>query len=195
VTRVWIAGCCAVLAILCAPAVVFAQGSVDFSGAWVQTATFGPAGGAGAETGWGPSIVIRQTSRALTVSRGPDTVPSVYRFDTADRIVSLETIGCNKRRFATRARWQGERVVITERVLRSTACGHPSTAEFPTLENGAANDVVWIPHVAGGGGTPGGPLMATTTLTRSGDVLTIEIVMPRPDGGNAVTTSVYRPGR
>jgi hypothetical protein len=182
-----------VLAIVCLPAVVVAQGGVDFSGAWVQTATFGPAGGAGVEHGWGPSIFIRQTSRALTVSRGPDTVPSVYPFDTADRIVPLVTIGCNKRRFAARARWQGDRVVITERVLRSTACGHPSTPEFPELENGAANDVVWIPHVSGGGGTPGGPLMATTTLARSGDVLTVEIVMPRPDGGDAVTTSVYRP--
>jgi hypothetical protein len=37
--------------------------------------------------------------------------------------------------------------------------------------------------------------MATTTLARSGDVLTVEIVMPRPEGGNAVTTSVYRPRR
>jgi hypothetical protein len=104
----------------------YAEDKPDFSGKWVNvepapaaapaTDTAGggsaPAGGRrGFQPGFGPEFTVKQDATTLTISRGGQSTPLVYKLDGSESKNSMTRDGQQIDQVST-AKWEGKTLVI-----------------------------------------------------------------------------------
>jgi hypothetical protein len=112
-----------------------AQAKPDFSGKWVMVdspapppaaaADAGAAGGrggrggggrgAGFQPGFGPEFTVKQDATMLTITRGGQTSPLVYKLDGSESKNTVTRDGQQQEQIAT-ATWDGNKLVIATQV-------------------------------------------------------------------------------
>ena len=110
-----------------------AQGKPDFSGKWVMQdppppptpaagnpsagrgSGRGAGRGAGFQPGFGPEFTVKQDATTLTITRGGQTGPLVYKLDGSESKNSVTRDGQQQEQIAT-ATWDGNKLVIATQV-------------------------------------------------------------------------------
>jgi hypothetical protein len=106
-----------------------AQGKPDFSGKWVMVdpppaAGNAPTGrgggrgggrGAGFQPGFGPEFTAKQDTNSLTITRGGQSTPLIYKLDGSESKNSVTRDGQQQEQIAT-ATWDGNNLVIVTQV-------------------------------------------------------------------------------
>lgn len=117
----------AMAAILAVGVGLGAKAKPDFSGKWVMdpppaagNAAGGRGGGRGAgaagfQPGFGPEFTIKQDANTLTITRGGQATPLVYRLDGSDSRNMVTRDGKQQEQVA-KATWEGNELVIATEV-------------------------------------------------------------------------------
>jgi hypothetical protein len=106
-----------------------AQSKPDFSGKWVMADPAPAAGnpgarggggrgggrGAGFQPGFGPEFTVKQDATTLTITRGGQTSPLIYKLDGSESKNSVTRDGQQQEQIAT-ATWDGNKLVIATQV-------------------------------------------------------------------------------
>jgi hypothetical protein len=108
-----------------------AQAKPDFSGKWVMDPpAAGPAGdsagraggrgaggggAAGFQPGFGPEFTIKQDANTLTITRGGQATPLVYKLDGSES-KNMVTRGGQQQEQVAKATWEGSKLVIATEV-------------------------------------------------------------------------------
>lgn len=108
-----------------------AQAKPDFSGKWVMADAPAPAAaadagtsrgggrgggrGVGFQPGFGPEFTVKQDATTLTISRGGQASPLVYKLDGSESKNTVTRDGQQQEQIAT-ATWDGNKLVIATQV-------------------------------------------------------------------------------
>jgi hypothetical protein len=101
-----------------------AQGKPDFSGKWVAVDPVPAAGdaatgrggrGAGFQQGFGPEFTAKQDAKTLTITRGGQTTPLIYKLDGSESKNTVTRDGQQREQIA-KATWEGNTLVIVTMV-------------------------------------------------------------------------------
>jgi len=102
-----------------------AQAKPDFSGKWVTDTPAAPAAdagggrgggrGAGFQPGFGPEFSVKQDANTITITRGGQANPLVYKLDGSESKNSVSRAGQQQEQ-VSKATWEGSKLVIATEV-------------------------------------------------------------------------------
>jgi hypothetical protein len=102
-----------------------AQAKPDFSGKWVMdpppaAAPAGNAGGRGAgaagfQPGFGPEFTVKQDANTITITRGGQASPLVYKLDGSESKNTVTRNGQQQEQ-VSKATWEGNKLVVATEV-------------------------------------------------------------------------------
>lgn len=193
--RLLIAGACVALAtVVVAASPGASAGAVrqdaGLSGSWTREPS-SPAQGSGNAAGFGPRVTITQTGSEVTV-RPAGGVPVRYRADGREDVQVVSTAPCARQTRITRTTPGTRGIRISAWLVRQNGCGHGESNLFRPEDS---EDRPQVTNTSVGGvirtTMPTRTLEGVTTISVTGDRLTVETTRPLPNGTSQTTTTTY----